>query len=71
MAQVAVAWVLRNPVVCAPIVGPTRTGHLADAAAALSLRLTDEEVQRLEAPYTPRMPSGIQIAVTGPGVVPR
>ncbi|GAA5117598.1 aldo/keto reductase [Pseudonocardia adelaidensis] len=71
MAQVALAWVLRNPVVCSPIVGPTRTGHLADAAAALSLRLTDEEAQRLEAPYTPRMPSGIQIAVAGPGTVPR
>ncbi|GAA1727670.1 aldo/keto reductase [Streptomyces yatensis] len=71
MAQVALAWVLRNPVVCAPIVGPTRTGHLADAAAALSLRLTDEEAQRLQAPYTPRMPSGIQIPVAGPGAVPR
>ena len=71
MAQVALAWVLRNPVVSAPIVGPTRTGHLADAAAALSLRLTDEEAQRLEAPYTPRLPSGIQIPVTGPGTAPR
>ena len=51
---------LRNPVVSAPIVGPTKTGHLADAAAAVSLRLTDEEAQRLEAPYTPRMPTGFQ-----------
>ena len=60
MAQVALAWVLKNPVVTAPIVGPTRPGHLADAVAALDIRLSDEEVQRLEAPYTPRTPTGFQ-----------
>jgi aryl-alcohol dehydrogenase-like predicted oxidoreductase len=58
MAQVALAWVLRNPVVAAPIVGPTKPQHLADAVAALDLQLTDEEVAELEAPYTPRLPSG-------------
>jgi 1-deoxyxylulose-5-phosphate synthase len=58
MAQVALAWVLRNPVVSAPIVGPTKSHHLADAVAALDLRLTDEEVRQLEAPYTPRLPTG-------------
>jgi 1-deoxyxylulose-5-phosphate synthase len=60
MAQVALAWVLKNPVVSAPIVGPTKPRHLADAAAALDVRLTDEEVQRLEAAYTPRTPTGFQ-----------
>ena len=60
MAQVALAWVLKHPVVTAPIVGPTRPGHLADAVAALDLRLTDEEVRRLEAPYTPRTPTGFE-----------
>ncbi|HZR48487.1 MAG TPA: aldo/keto reductase [Streptosporangiaceae bacterium] len=60
MAQVALAWVLKNPVVSAPIVGPTRPDHLADAVAALDLKLTDDEVQRLEAPYTPRTPTGFQ-----------
>ena len=60
MAQVALAWVLRNPVVTAPIVGPTKPGHLADAAAALDLQLTDKEVQRFEAPYTPRTPTGFE-----------
>ena len=58
MAQVALAWVLRNPVVVAPIVGPTRPEHLDDAVAALDITLTDEQAQALEDPYTPRLPSG-------------
>ena len=58
MAQVALAWVLGHPVVAAPIVGPTRVEHLADAVAAVDLELTDDEVEVLEAPYTPRLPSG-------------
>jgi aryl-alcohol dehydrogenase-like predicted oxidoreductase len=58
MAQVALAWVLRNPVVSAPIVGATKSHHLPDAVAALELELTEEEVQALEEPYTPRLPSG-------------
>jgi len=58
MAQVALAWVLRNPVVTAPIVGPTKQHHLADAVAALDIELTDDEVSTLEEPYTVRMPTG-------------
>ena len=58
MAQVSLAWVLNNPVVAAPIVGPTKEHHLADAVASLGLELTDDEVAELEAPYTPRQPSG-------------
>jgi len=58
MAQVALAWVLHHPVVSAPIVGPTKEHHLADAVAALDVHLTDEEIATLEAPYTPREPSG-------------
>ena len=58
MAQVALAWVLQHPVVTAPIVGPTKPHHLADAVAALDVALTDEEIGTLEAPYTPREPSG-------------
>jgi aryl-alcohol dehydrogenase-like predicted oxidoreductase len=58
MAQVALAWVLHHPVVSAPIVGPTKQHHLADAVAALDVHLTDEEIATLEAPYTPREPSG-------------
>ncbi|WP_425574017.1 aldo/keto reductase [Nocardioides bigeumensis] len=58
MAQVALAWVLRNPVVSAPIVGPTKEHHLTDAVAALDVELTDDEAEALEASYTPRLPSG-------------
>jgi aryl-alcohol dehydrogenase-like predicted oxidoreductase len=57
MAQVAMAWVLRNPVVTAPIVGPTKPHHLADAVAALDIALTDDEVSALEEPYVPRLPT--------------
>ena len=52
-AQVALAWVARNPVVVAPIVGATKPHHLDDALAALELELTEEEVAELEAPYEP------------------
>ncbi|WP_114560830.1 aldo/keto reductase [Desertihabitans aurantiacus] len=58
MAQVALAWVLRNPVVDAPIVGATKAHHLDDAVGALELELTEDEVAILEAPYTPREPVG-------------
>lgn len=57
-AQIALAWVLRNPVVTAPIVGATKLHHLTDAIAALDITLTDDEVAALEAPYTPRSNSG-------------
>jgi 1-deoxyxylulose-5-phosphate synthase len=58
MAQVALAWVLKNPVVTAPIVGATKPYHLADAVAAIDIHLTDAEVRALEEPYTPREPAG-------------
>jgi 1-deoxyxylulose-5-phosphate synthase len=57
MAQIALAWVLGNPVVDAPIVGATRTQHLADAAASLAIELTEDEVRELEAGYVPRLPT--------------
>ncbi|MCZ2819498.1 aldo/keto reductase [Modestobacter sp. VKM Ac-2977] len=52
-AQVALAWVLSKPVVTAPIVGVTKDRHLDDAVAAVELRLSAEEIARLEEPYTP------------------
>jgi len=52
MAQVALAWVLANPVVACPIVGATKPHHLTDAVAALDVTLTAEEMAALEEPYT-------------------
>jgi aryl-alcohol dehydrogenase-like predicted oxidoreductase len=52
-AQVALAWLLGQPAVTAPIVGATKPHHLEDAAAALSLHLTPEEIASLEEPYVP------------------
>jgi len=52
-AQVALAWVMSNPVVTAPIVGLGKPAHLADALAALELELTADERERLEQPYVP------------------
>jgi aryl-alcohol dehydrogenase-like predicted oxidoreductase len=57
MAQVALAWVLKNAVVTAPIVGPTKPHHLSDAVAALDVRLTDDEIRALEEPYGPHVPT--------------
>jgi aryl-alcohol dehydrogenase-like predicted oxidoreductase len=53
-AQIALAWLRRNRVVAAPIVGALKTKHIDDAIASLSITLTDDEAARLEAPYTPR-----------------
>lgn len=57
-AQVALAWVASRPEVTAPIIGATKEHHLDDAVAALSIQLTDEEIEQLESPYTPRGISG-------------
>lgn len=57
-AQVAMAWLLRQPAVTAPIVGASKPRHLEDALAALALRLTDEEAARLEAAYAPHPVAG-------------
>jgi aryl-alcohol dehydrogenase-like predicted oxidoreductase len=52
-AQVALAWLLHQPVVTAPIVGATKLAHLESAVAALDLRLDAEECAALEAAYVP------------------
>ncbi|ETK34745.1 aldo/keto reductase [Microbispora sp. ATCC PTA-5024] len=57
-AQVALAWLMRNPVVSAPIVGAADPRHLDDAVAALDVVLTDDEVAELEAPYVPHPVAG-------------
>ena len=54
-AEIAMAWLRRNPVVAAPIVGALKAKHIDDAVAALDITLTEDEVARLEGPYTPRL----------------
>jgi aryl-alcohol dehydrogenase-like predicted oxidoreductase len=53
MAQIALGWMLSKPVVTAPIIGATKPHHLNDAAAAVSVRLTTEEILHLEEAYQP------------------
>jgi 1-deoxyxylulose-5-phosphate synthase len=57
-AQVALAWLLGQPGVTAPIVGATKVAHLDDALAAEELELTPDEIARLEEPYVPHSISG-------------
>jgi aryl-alcohol dehydrogenase-like predicted oxidoreductase len=58
-ATVALAWLLQQPAVTAPIVGATKPQHLDDAVAAVDLTLTDDELTLLCARYTPRSVSGL------------
>ena len=53
MAQIALAWMLSKPAITAPIVGATKPQHLEDAANALNIALTREEITSLEEPYAP------------------
>jgi aryl-alcohol dehydrogenase (NADP+) len=64
-AQVALAWLLAQPGVDAPIVGATKPHHLDDAIAALDVTLSDAEIDALRAPYRPH-----EVAGFGPGFVP-
>jgi aryl-alcohol dehydrogenase-like predicted oxidoreductase len=59
-AQIALAWLMAQPGVTAPIVGATKLEHLEDALAAERLSLTDEEIQRLEELYVPHAVAGHQ-----------
>ncbi len=52
-AQVALAWLLAQPGVTAPIVGASKMSHLDDALAALPFKLSEEELKRLAEPYRP------------------
>ncbi len=52
-AQVALAWLLAQPGITAPIIGATKLPHLEDAVAALELCLSSDELSALAAPYKP------------------
>ncbi len=53
MAQIALAWMLSKPLITAPIIGATKPNHLEDAIEALSVHLTEQEIQHLEDAYQP------------------
>ncbi|MEY9463942.1 aryl-alcohol dehydrogenase-like predicted oxidoreductase [Bradyrhizobium ottawaense] len=59
-AHVALAWVAAKPGVTAPIVGATKTQHLDDAITALGLKLTSDEIGRLEERYVPHTVVGLK-----------
>jgi len=52
-AQVALAWLLAQPGVTAPIIGASKPEHLSQAVSALAVNLSEEERRRLEEPYRP------------------
>ena len=56
MAQVALAWQFSRPGITSPIIGATKLEHFDDAMAAMSLKLTPDEIARLESPYIPHEP---------------
>ncbi len=53
-ATIALAWLHRQPVVTAPLVGANTTAQIDEAIASLDIQLSDDEVTSLIAPYTPR-----------------
>lgn len=55
-AEVAVAWLLAQPGVTAPIVGATKVEHLEGSLKAVSTKLSAEEIAALEAPYETQPP---------------
>ena len=58
MAQESLAWMLSKPGITAPIVGTTSVKHVEEAVSALDIRLDDEEIKALEAPYVPHIKTG-------------
>jgi aryl-alcohol dehydrogenase-like predicted oxidoreductase len=52
-AQIALAWLLSKSVITAPIVGATKMQHLDDALAAVSVKLSPDEIASVEKHYIP------------------
>jgi 1-deoxyxylulose-5-phosphate synthase len=57
-AQAALAWMLSKPAITSPIIGASKPGHLEDAVAAVSVKLTEDEIAKLEELYQPHRVSG-------------
>ena len=52
-SQIALAWLMNKAHISAPIIGATKMDHLEQAIAALDIKLSDDEIKRLEEPYKP------------------
>ncbi|HXQ39428.1 MAG TPA: aldo/keto reductase [Anaerolineales bacterium] len=52
-SQIALAWVLNKPFIHGPIIGSTKMDHLDQAIAALAIKLSEDEMKKLEEPYRP------------------
>jgi len=59
-AQIALAWLFHQPAVTAPIVGVTKPHHLEEAVGALAIKLSEAEIEALEAPYVPHPVVGFE-----------
>ena len=60
LAQIAYAWVASRPGITAPLVGISKLHQFEDAVAALDIKLSDEDVRAMEAPYHPKPVAGHQ-----------
>lgn len=57
-ARLALAWLLHQPAMVAPIVGASKPQHLDDAIAAIDVKLSPDEIARLNEPYVPHAIAG-------------
>ncbi len=65
MASLALAWHFTKPTVAAPIIGATGPDHIGSAIAALDIEIRAEEIAAIEAPYRPKWPTGMGMALPG------
>ena len=59
-SQIALAWIFHKKDVTAPIVGATKMKHVEEAVEALDIKLTSDDMKRLEEPYKTRSPTGFK-----------
>ncbi len=57
-AQLAIAWILHKPGITSPIIGASKMPQLDDAIAAMSIKLSADDITYLEEPYIPHRISG-------------
>jgi aryl-alcohol dehydrogenase-like predicted oxidoreductase len=59
-AEIALAWLLHKPAITAPIIGATNLHHLEDAVTGVEVKLSEAEIETLEAPYVPHRIVGFE-----------